>query len=130
MKVSKKLIVGMMVLTLCLISSTVMAAEPETEDVIYTKVEGTVKDLDSGKVLKNCLVCIKGCKKSAMTNSTGKFYLEDVPVGTCCMRITKRGYQTLQSDIEIAEDKRISLKVNLEQVKKAEVKPTAGISTG
>lgn len=130
MKLNKRSFAGMIILACLTLTTLGFAATPEVEEVITTKVEGIVKDLDTGKVLKNALVCIKGCKNSAMTNATGKFYLEEVPVGTCCMRITKRGYQTLQSDIEIKEGKKLSLKVNLEQVKKAEVKPVAGISAG
>ena len=101
----------------------------QAKAVTYAKVEGVVKDLDSGKVIKNALITVEGCKKSAMTNSAGKFYL-DIPAGTANMQITKRGYQTLQSEISLTTEKKTSLKISLEAEKKAEVKPVAGISAG
>jgi uncharacterized membrane protein len=132
MKSSHKItaVIGIVVV---LMGSTVFAATPgnaaATNPAATVKVEGVVKDLDTGKVIKNALITVEGSQKSAMTNSAGKFYL-DVPAGTAEMQIIKRGYQTLKSEVEISGGKKNSLKVSLEPEKKAEVKPVAGITLG
>lgn len=134
MRKSTHTIAGAVIIIVCLMGSVVFAATPgnaaSTEAVVTAKVEGVVKDLDSGKVIKNALVTVTGCKKSAMTNSAGKFYLEDVPANSTNLQVTKRGYQTLHGEIELTGEKKLSLKIKLEAEKKAEVKPVAGITTG
>lgn len=78
------------------------------------KVEGTVVDLESGKALANALICIEGCRKAAMTNQYGKFYLEEVPVGPCCMKVSKRGYQKVKSDIDVLDGQSTKITVKLQ----------------
>jgi len=95
---------------LCLLTFSLAVAKtnpitpnPETELTLNGTVEGTIVDLESGKALTNVLVRIEGCKKAAMTNQYGGFFLEEVPTGVCCMKVSKRGYQKVQNDIIIQD---------------------------
>jgi hypothetical protein len=116
------------ILVIALMASVSMGAMPAANDQTFAKIEGVVKDLETGKALTNVLVCVEGCKKSAMTNDSGKFFLDEVPVGTCCMKVSKRGYQVLQANIDVKDGTKNEFKVQLKAETKAEVKPTAGIT--
>ncbi len=129
MKQRTKWVAGALILVMALLVSVTVAATPTAGDqTAFTKVEGIVKDLETGKVLKNVLVQFEGCKNAAMTNESGKFFLNEVPVGSCCMKVSKRGYQALKTDIEINEEGANQLTVQIQAVKEPEVKPTAGVS--
>lgn len=95
---------------------------PETKAALTGKVEGTVVDLESGKALTNVLVCIEGCKRAAMTNQYGKFYLDDVPTGICCMKVTKRGYQKVKNDVIIQDGELTKISVKLQSEENAVIK--------
>ena len=128
-------IAGTIIMAVCLIAftSSLFAAQPESNadaGAACCKIEGVVKDLETGNIVKNALITVEGHNKSAMTNSAGKFYLENVPTGSRVMKVTKRGYQTLQSNVDLNGGKKISVKVSLEGEKKAEIRPEAGITVG
>ena len=86
-------------------------------------VEGTIVDLESGQALTNVLVCIEGCKKAAMTNQYGRFFLDEVPTGICCMKVSKRGYQKVKSDIIIQDGELTKITVKLQTEENAVAKP-------
>ncbi len=86
----------------------------ETETRLNGTVEGTVVDFESGKALTNVLVFIEGCKKAAMTNQYGKFYLEEVPTGICAMKVSKRGYQKVKNDVIIQDGELTKITVKLQ----------------
>ena len=96
---------------------------PESEISMTGKVEGTILDLETGKALTNALVCIEGCKNAAMTNQYGRFFLEDVPTGICCMKVSKRGYQKVKSDIIIQDGELTKITVKLQTEENAVAKP-------
>ena len=129
MKQRTNWVAGALILVMALLASVTVAATPTVDDkTTFTKIEGVVKDLETGKVLKNVLVRVEGCKNAAMTNDSGKFFLNEVPVGTCCMKVSKRGYQDLKTDIEVTGEGKNKLTVQLQAEKKAEVQPSAGVT--
>ena len=57
------------------------------------RVEGTVRDAESGDPIANARVTVVGTELAATTNQNGYYALESVPVGTHNVRVSVIGYQ-------------------------------------
>ncbi|MBN1782167.1 carboxypeptidase-like regulatory domain-containing protein [bacterium] len=94
-------------------------AEPTTMEVVSVKttgrIEGVVKDVETGKPIKNAVICVEGCKVGAMTNERGKFFLKNVPCGSCTLKVSKAGYELAENVLLVKDGKRATLSVTLKQ---------------
>lgn len=89
----------------------------------FGKVEGVVRDAATGQVIENVYVCVEGCKKASMTNDAGKYFLMDVPSGTCVLKAVKKGYESVRVEVTITKNRTATFKV---EMKKQPVKAEEG----
>ncbi|MCF7912375.1 MAG: TonB-dependent receptor [Candidatus Cloacimonetes bacterium] len=75
---------------------------------------GEVKSAKSGEPLEMVVVRIIDLNDGSYTNSQGKFYFKDVPVGTHTISIELIGYKTQQKVIEVKANETTNTFFNLE----------------
>jgi hypothetical protein len=92
--------------------------EPETVEAVSIKttgkIEGVVRD-QQGKPITNAVISVQGCKTGAMTNSLGKFYLRQVPCGSCTLKVMKAGYESSENVLVVKENARSTIKIVLQE---------------
>lgn len=88
---------------LFLISSLVIAQE-----IPLGTIKGLVVDKDSREPLIGANVVLKGTQKGAVTNKTGNFAIERVPVGSYTVVFTYMGYETQAKADIIVRSQRIT----------------------
>jgi hypothetical protein len=79
------------------------------------KLEGVIKDVETGKPIQNVYVSVDGCGTAAMTNDSGKFFLTEIPAGDCVVKIYKKGYRIHQDSVSIKKDKTHYVTVELKK---------------
>jgi hypothetical protein len=89
----------------------------------FGKVEGVVRDAATGQVSENVYVCVEGCKKASMTNDAGKYFLMDVPSGTCMLKAVKKGFESVRVEVTVTRNRTATFKV---EMKKLPVKAEEG----
>ncbi|MDP8211396.1 MAG: TonB-dependent receptor [Candidatus Stygibacter australis] len=75
---------------------------------------GEVKSAKSGDPLEMVVVRITDINEGNYTNSQGKFYFKDVPLGTHTLSIELIGYKPQQKEIVVKESETTSVNFNLE----------------
>ena len=84
-------------------------------------VKGTVTDEQSGNILYGVTLCLEGIPAIAsITNSTGNFKLQHVPVGRQTFKATMIDYEdAVVANIEVTSSKEVVLEIKLkEKIKK------------
>jgi len=113
-KIAAILVIALMVLSVSASFARNKQGELNTMEVVSVKstgrVDGVVKDID-GKPIKNAIICVEGCKSGAMTNARGKFFLRNVPCGTCTLKVSKSGYEMTENALLVKDGKRVTIKV-------------------
>ena len=92
--------------------------EPETVEVISIKatgkIDGIVRD-QQGQPIKNAVISVVGSKSGAMTNERGKFYLREVPSGSCTLKVTKAGFEPSENVLMVKENARANIKIVMQE---------------
>ncbi len=111
------LVIAMLLLPVTSAFARNKTGEPETAEVVSIKstgrVDGIVKDLNTGKPIKNAVICIEGCKTGAMTNDRGKFFMREVPCGSCTLKVAKAGYTVVENAVVVKDGERTLITVKL-----------------
>ncbi|MEO8405038.1 MAG: TonB-dependent receptor [Chitinophagaceae bacterium] len=94
-----------------------------TQTIHLTQVvRGIIVDDQSGNILNNATVIIEGISPSiaSITDSTGSFKLNMVPIGRQTISVSLMGYETIMlPNIEVTSSKEVILEIRLkEKVKK------------
>ena len=66
-----------------------------------SRIEGSVKDAQTGEGLPGATVFLKGTSLGASTDLNGNYHLRNVPPGTYTIRVSYIGYTTKQISIEV-----------------------------
>ncbi len=78
-------------------------------------VFGVVFDSVSGEPLYGAAVSVVDTQKGGMTDAQGRFRIEDIPSGTCKLRISMIGYKTLiRPNVRISPGRSTEISVSLE----------------
>ncbi|MBM4166024.1 MAG: TonB-dependent receptor [Ignavibacteria bacterium] len=90
------------------------------------KISGRITDASTGEALLNANVIIVGTTRGAVTDVSGKFTIEGVPVGKYTLRATLIGYEIAESkSFEVQENETVTMNVKLKpssvQLKEFEV---------
>jgi hypothetical protein len=119
MKTSSVKTIAVITLVVCAASlafAGTKETEPTTMESVSVKttgrVEGVVRDID-GKPVQNALIYIEGCKIGAMTNECGKFFLKNVPCGSCTLKVQKTGFELFQNVLTVQDGEKTSVNVGL-----------------
>ena len=92
--------------------------EPETVEVISIKatgkIDGVIRD-QHGVPIKNAVISVVGSKTGAMSNERGKFYLREIPSGSCTLKITKAGFEPSEDVIMVKENSRANVKIVMQE---------------
>jgi hypothetical protein len=106
-----KLFCAVLILLGCCFETVAQNSNPTT---LSQKVKGTVIDADSKKPLQSATVALFGTNKKALTDSSGNFVLNDVPVGRQSLEISMVGYENKQvPEIVIGSGKEVFLTIAL-----------------
>ena len=76
-------------------------------------LEGVIKDVETGKPLQNVYVSVDGCNTAAMTNDSGKFFINEIPAGECVIKVSKKGYNAFEGTITVEKKNRNTLTIKL-----------------
>jgi len=95
---------------------------------ITGKIQGTVKDEDTGMPISNADVVILNTEMGAATDDNGNFYILNVTPGKYIVEASCIGYQSKKFENVVAEiDQAVRLKVLLKQTA-IEIEPITVIS--
>jgi len=64
-------------------------------------ISGTVLDADTGKPLPHANVFLANTMKGSVTDSTGRFLIRGVPVGTFEIVVSRVGYEVAKREIQM-----------------------------
>ena len=78
------------------------------------QVTGVVRDGATAAPLEGAQVHIEGTGFGTLTNSAGRFLLNNVPVGSHVLRVEILGYATGRQDITVSEGTPVSLEISLD----------------
>ncbi len=81
-----------------------------------SKIEGYVQDAQTGKALPGAYIVIKGTGFGAVTNTNGRYAIENVPAGSYVIKVTFIGYRTGEYSIKIIEGINVERNFKLEAV--------------
>ncbi|HEX9935171.1 MAG TPA: carboxypeptidase regulatory-like domain-containing protein [bacterium] len=107
-----RLIVAVFLAAIAAIAPLIVSAGSANE---YGKLEGVVKDSETGKPIQNVYVYVDGCPTAAMTNSSGKFFLNDVPTGSCTLKVGKNGYYPFENGVTVEKRRTGTLTIKLQR---------------
>jgi hypothetical protein len=101
--------------------------------VLYSQIDNTaaitgyVKSAFNGRPLTSVMISVAGTKKFAVTDSTGAFWISELPVGKQLIRISYLGRQTEEYSFELRQGKtkRLAVILDVEAVDLAPVVVTA-----
>ncbi|MEW5759417.1 MAG: carboxypeptidase regulatory-like domain-containing protein [Candidatus Thermoplasmatota archaeon] len=81
------------------------------------KIFGKVID-ENGKGIEGVKVSVGGY--ITITNSTGEFIIEKIPIGEYKLKLEKKGYKKIEKEIVVSPDSALTLDFSLEPIKKIE----------
>lgn len=83
-------------------------AEPEV-----SRLQGIVRDLESGAPLEGALVSLEGAPGNALTDGAGRFVLSSVPPGARQLEVSLLGYSTRTDSILVPAGSLVSIDLGL-----------------
>lgn len=97
-----KLLAGMLLVgSLALFSCEDALVDSET----YGALEGEVKDDSTGTPITTASVTTNPATEAIVTDSDGKFSLEDIPTGTYSITVKKTGYERTSVSVAVRENR-------------------------
>ncbi|WP_297336122.1 TonB-dependent receptor [Algoriphagus sp.] len=75
-------------------------------------LQGTVRN-EKKEVLPGALVMMKGLNKSAVTNTNGQFFFEEIPTGNYSLEVSFIGFTTLQIEVSVSSESSSPLELTL-----------------
>ena len=81
---------------LLVLTSMILAASMLLAQLTTGKVEGTVRDKDTGQPLAGAQIMIAGTRLGNFTNSDGYYFILNVPPGRRNVQVSYTGYQTVE----------------------------------
>lgn len=76
------------------------------------KIQGTVKD-EVGEFLPGAFVTLKELNKSAITNTNGQFFFDQIAVGSYSLEVSFIGFMAFQQQIQVFETGNADLQIEL-----------------
>jgi TolB protein len=107
---SSKILYISFLLSLIIISCKEDTIEPELTGFI----QGTVIDETSGLVIPNVLITTSPATSSILTDESGKFFLENISVGTYTITASKIGYHRTFVNISVKSDETTQANILME----------------
>ncbi len=87
-------------------------------------LEGVIKDVETGKPLQNVYVSVDGCNTAAMTNDSGKFFINEIPTGERAIKVLKKGYNAFEGTITVVKKNRNTVTIKLSKQQERQVAKT------
>lgn len=84
-----------------------------TGDPESSRIEGVIRDLNSGEPLKGALVSIQGVRANQLTDAGGHFLLTDIPAGSRRLEVSLLGYATRTDSVDVPPGSLLTLDVGL-----------------
>ena len=97
-------------------TSQAQVQDAKTDSATY-KLDGKVVDSESTEVIAEAKVTIVGADVKAMTDSEGKFKLEDLPAGKHTLKVEAEGYQTWEKEMKLQQNSQVTVKLKPEPMK-------------
>lgn len=109
----------LLILSVFLISS---CEKEKFDNTIYGSISGKVLiDNDLDTPLKGAVITTKPATGSVTTDSTGKFSMQNIPVGDVSIIINKQGYSQSSTTVNIKEGKNTEVVLKLDKNKKEDL---------
>ena len=98
----------MLLFSLTVLPGTLYAQEHEVTmatdaEVNLVSISGEVIDVNSRKSISNATVTIVGQEKQVMTDTEGKFSIENLSSGTFTIKVDHPGYEQLTKEVELTD---------------------------
>ncbi len=82
-----------------------------------TNIRGTIKNIEKKEAIQGVSITIKKQKRTTKTDSLGKFILNNIIQGKVAITIASEGFTTIDTTIDIQNNKSFLLNIDLEESK-------------
>jgi len=79
------------------------------------RVEGTVFDVRTGLVVREARVVVEGTELGMLTDSTGRYVIENVPAGMHKLLVSRAGYVNAYTVVRLVEDWTVTVNLYLRE---------------